>query len=147
MIRLVLTRLETDLEGTFGELTGEAIRIYSGELPWNKNERSKSCIPSGTYICKPHMSPKFGECFWILDVPNRSEILIHPANYMGDIDSGYRSDLLGCIGIGMTKGHDPTINQRTIWRSKEAVKKLIEYTEFKPFELEIINETHINMEV
>lgn len=62
------------------------------ELPWKENKRRESCIPCGTYEMIKHVSPKFGPCLWVQNVPDRSEILIHPANYW--------FDLLGCIGPG-----------------------------------------------
>ena len=65
---------------------------YTLELPWKDNQRRVSCIPQGTYKAVKHRSPKFGNSVWIKDVPNRSEILIHPANYV--------RQLLGCIAVG-----------------------------------------------
>jgi hypothetical protein len=65
---------------------------FTLELPWKDNERRVSCIPEGTYKAVKHRSPKFGNSVWIKDVPNRSEILIHPANYV--------RQLLGCIAVG-----------------------------------------------
>lgn len=65
---------------------------YTLELPWKDNQRRISCIPEGEYKAIKHHSPKFGNSVWIQDVPNRSEILIHPANYV--------RQLLGCIAVG-----------------------------------------------
>lgn len=65
---------------------------FTLELPWKDNQRRISCIPEGEYKAVKHRSPKFGESVWIKDVPNRSEILIHPANYV--------RQLLGCIAVG-----------------------------------------------
>lgn len=65
---------------------------YTLELPWKDNQRRISCIPEGEYKAVKHRSPKFGNSVWIQDVPNRSEILIHPANYV--------PQLLGCIAVG-----------------------------------------------
>lgn len=65
---------------------------YTLELPWKDNERRVSCIPEGEYKAIKHRSPKFGNSVWIQDVPGRSEILIHPANYV--------RQLLGCIAVG-----------------------------------------------
>jgi len=65
---------------------------FTLELPWKDNQRRVSCIPEGTYKAIKHRSPKFGESVWIQNVPNRSEILIHPANYV--------RQLLGCIAPG-----------------------------------------------
>ena len=56
-------------------------RFACVELPWLQNQPDISCIPTGTYEVIKHVSPKFGPCFWVQDVPNRSEILIHVANY------------------------------------------------------------------
>jgi hypothetical protein len=62
------------------------------ELPWNNNIKKISCIPTGTYNVVRRVSKKYGEHFHIQNVPNRSLILIHHANY--------HFDLLGCIGVG-----------------------------------------------
>lgn len=62
------------------------------ELPWKNNEFQKSCIPSGTYNVVPRTSPKFSKHYHILDVPNRTYILIHTGNY--------HTQILGCILVG-----------------------------------------------
>lgn len=62
------------------------------ELPWLYNQRRISCIPTGEYRGVKHTSPTFGECIWIKDVPDRSEILIHAGNF--------HSDTLGCPLVG-----------------------------------------------
>lgn len=78
------------------------------ELPWRNNERSVSHILSGVYRAIKHRSPKFGPCIWIQDVPDRSEILIHPANWV--------EQLRGCIAVGRfltdidRDGHDDDIS-------------------------------------
>jgi hypothetical protein len=60
------------------------------ELPDLDNERRISCIPPGQYVMqKVKGHPRFGDCFLLLDVPNRSEIFIHCANKV--------TQLLGCI--------------------------------------------------
>ena len=64
-------------------------RCVSLELPWLQNQRRVSCIPAGTYNVIKHPSPKFGNSFWVLDVPGRSEILWHHGNF--------KDDTLGCI--------------------------------------------------
>lgn len=65
---------------------------FTLELPWKDNQRRISCIPEGEYKAIKHRSPKFGDSVWIQNVPNRNEILIHPANYV--------RQLLGCIAVG-----------------------------------------------
>lgn len=139
---MTLTRNDTSVEGTFGLLESEALRMSTGELPWKNNRINVSCIPTGHYLCKPHVSPKFGKCFWLQDVPGRTEILIHPANWMGDTEEGYKSDLAGCIAIGMKLVKDVgDNNQDMIQQSRVAVHKLIEYNGFQEFGLTIINLT------
>jgi hypothetical protein len=83
----------------FSENNGVGYTCRTLELPWKDNEKRISCIPDGEYEVIKHTSPKFGECFWIQDVPDRSEILIHDkVNFVGSINPRTgRSDLLGCI--------------------------------------------------
>jgi hypothetical protein len=148
MNTMTLTRKETGPEGTFGLLESEALQMHTGELHWEQNKISESCIPVGTYLCKPHISPRHGHCFWLQDVPGRTEILIHAANWMGDKDQGYKSQLEGCIAIGMKFVRDAGAqDQDMLQQSQIALAKLIEYTEFKPFMLDIRNETSVSMEV
>jgi hypothetical protein len=94
-MNLHLIRLtRTALQPTFGVLVRDdgipfALTI---ERPWLDNQRSVSCIPTGTYTAKRHKSPRFGETFQLQDVPGRSEILLHK----GNIDD----DSHGCILVG-----------------------------------------------
>ena len=67
--------------------------FYSVEKPWLDNAPNVSCVPEGTYKTGWRDSPKFGETWHIKDVPNRTYILIHAANYPTDVH--------GCIGLGM----------------------------------------------
>jgi len=79
-------------EGTLGVLRFDSQTFYSIERPWKNNAVSFSCIPEGTYQTRWRKSPKFGETWEIQDVPNRTYILIHAANYAKDVH--------GCIGLG-----------------------------------------------
>ncbi|WP_413533725.1 DUF5675 family protein [Empedobacter brevis] len=63
---------------------------YTIELPWVQNKKANSCIPEGSYPIKKRVSSKFGQHFLITNVPNRSLILIHPANHA-------KAELQGCI--------------------------------------------------
>lgn len=86
-------RTQTLGEGQVVSPTGQILfQFKTLELPWRNNQRRVSCIPHGTYQLIKHTSPKFGICYWVQDVPNRSEILIHKGNY--------RTDILGCILAG-----------------------------------------------
>jgi len=63
------------------------------ELPDKNNEPKVSCIPSGSYDCRWSYSPSFKiYTYEILNVPNRSGIRIHAANYS--------RQLKGCIALG-----------------------------------------------
>lgn len=94
-MKLLLNRYDHDDKQTIGQLflldNKDVIlqRWDSLELPWLDNKRRVSCIPIGAYKARKHKSPKFGNCLWIQDVPNRSEILIHAGNY--------HTQILGCI--------------------------------------------------
>ena len=67
-------------------------------LGWKDNQRRVSHIPEGVYDVVRHQSPKFGDCYLVKDVPNRSHILFHKGNY--------HRDTLGCILVGEYLGTD-----------------------------------------
>ncbi len=70
------------LEGTNGQLMVDGKTIGSTiELPWKENQRQISCIPEGRYELKKRYTTRFGYHFAIVDVPFRSNILIHAFNY------------------------------------------------------------------
>lgn len=80
-----------DPEGTNGELRygGKAI-CFTIELPWLQNQHNISCIPEGRYELRKRFVQKFGLHLLVVDVPDRSRILIHPA-------SDAKTQLKGCI--------------------------------------------------
>lgn len=100
------------------------------ELPNLNNERRVSCIPEGRYKVNKHVSPKFGACFHIKDVPNRAEILIHKANF--------RDDLLGCIGVGRAHTDINKDGLRDVTESANTMTALLRLLP-NEFDLEIIN--------
>jgi hypothetical protein len=86
---------------TFTDGTNTVFTCKTIELPWLNNQRMISCIPDGTYKTTRHNSPKYGVCFWLQDVPGRSEILIHHGNYAASINpSTGTPDTRGCILVG-----------------------------------------------
>ena len=87
------------------------------ELPWNNNMKRMSCIPTGTYTVVRRTSKKYGEHFHILNVPNRSLILIHHANY--------HYDLLGCIGVGKNFAFINKDAHLDITASRDTMKMLL----------------------
>ena len=101
----MLRRTPSTDQGTFGEvLFPDGTKYYSVELPWKDNARGKSCIPAGRYLCTFIESPSHGPTYELVDVPGRTHIQIHSANYAGDASLGFRSDLLGCIALGSALG-------------------------------------------
>lgn len=65
------------------------------ELP-NKDGLPGSCIPQGTYKLAYLFSPRFARNMpHVLDIPNRSNILIHYGNTAEDTE--------GCVLIGNTR--------------------------------------------
>ena len=94
---VVLTRNESGDQGTIGTLNFLTHYVRTLELPWRENERKFSCIPRGIYRCNLVDSPSFGRVYLLDNVPERSAILIHPANFAGDTKLGWQSELEGCI--------------------------------------------------
>ena len=79
---------------TLGTLTIEGIKtdpIYTLENPKRATDKD-SCIPAGTYNCKPYSGSKYSNVYIVENVPNRSAILIHWGNT--------EKDTLGCILLG-----------------------------------------------
>jgi hypothetical protein len=73
---------------------------YVLELPWKNNMHDISCIPSGMYFVRLLPSPHFDGAIipHIMYVPNRTDIMIHVANWPYEIK--------GCMAIGLNKGVD-----------------------------------------
>ncbi len=97
------------------------------ERPWLNNAVRLSCIPAGVYTVVRHDSPSKGECFWIKDVPNRTHILIHVANWA--------HELMGCIAPGVGVNLVPT---PMVTSSRDAMNELLRTLDDE-WELEIID--------
>ena len=75
------------------------------ELPWKNNQPDVSCIPAGVYQAALAWMPHFGKDMYLLqDVPGRNSVFIHPGNWAGDVSQGLRSDVEGCILLGLSTG-------------------------------------------
>lgn len=132
----VLQRLEESDEGTFGHLVAARLVLFSGELPWRANAPSISCVPPGVYQALFTQSPRYGRALYLVTpVIRRSGIRIHPANVMGDLVKGFKSQLNGCIALGEKLGW--LDKQKAVLMSVPAVRRLEEYFEGKQFQLEI----------
>jgi hypothetical protein len=92
------------------------------ELPWRQNGRNVSCIPEGTYNVIRYESPTKGDCFHVLDVPNRDSILIHKGNYA----YGPKVDTRGCILPGKSFSDVNGDGQYDVIKSTETMGKLLE---------------------
>lgn len=137
----ILERIETSDYGTFGIFTlDDGTSWHSGELPWNDNEHGTSCIPAGTYRCTWINSPKHGECYQVLDVPGRSMIEIHSANFMGATSKGYACQLLGCIALGKSVGHLEGREQTALLQSRVAISEFENNMNQADFELTITDQ-------
>lgn len=94
--------------GTNGTITWDGhFLCYSIELPWKGNRRKVSCIPEGRYSLEMRYSPRLEDHLQVEHVPNRTLILIHPA------DDALKQ-LKGCIApvselIGPGKGEDSEV--------------------------------------
>ncbi len=136
----LLRRTDGD-EGTFGILLNPKQHevCLTAELPWYDNIRGKSCIPTGKYkvtYLKETYSGKFKDVYWIRDVSDRSGILIHIGNFVGNVDKGLRSDSYGCILPCMEFGI--LGEQRAGLYSHKAMNKLYEEIGYDSFYLTIL---------
>ena len=103
---------------TMGVLTYEGNQWWTVEKPWNNNQPFESSIPEGRYKMGRHDSPKFGKNTWhILEVPDRSYILIHAGNTSNDV--------VGCIALGKSL----RINADGVSSSRTALNELLAATE------------------
>lgn len=99
MITVQLLRYVSRGDGTFGQLVAPKFRCFTVERPWLQNMATVSCVPAGSYPLILEYSPKFARPLWELkDVPNRSEVKLHPANRSGELE--------GCIGLGAMIAED-----------------------------------------
>ncbi|MCR8666193.1 DUF5675 family protein [Aestuariibaculum sp. M13] len=99
-------------EGTNGVLfINGSFFGFTIELPWQDNTKNLSCIPEGIYEVKPRYSKRFKHHLQLIDVPNRSLILLHGGN-------DAKRDLRGCIapvtqltGLGKGLQSQPLLQQ------------------------------------
>ena len=142
MNTVVINRYRTSQFGTFGHIyiiSPAWYTCFSLEPPWRGNQSNISCISKGEYRVGFAYSPRFGYVYHILDVPDRSNILIHSGNYGGDRDLGLISDTYGCILLGKNVGY--LRNQKVVLISKFTVSDFVSILNREPFKL-IINEVY-----
>ena len=115
--------------GTNGKLECKGKSICNTiELPWRENETRVSCIPEGKYFIKKRYSQKFQWHLEVVNVPNRSLILFHPAN-------NALQELNGCIAP-VTQLSGPGLglmSRKAFARLKDLVYKALENNESVEF--------------
>ena len=136
MRKLTLRRVFSDNQGTKGFLRGEGLELATLELPWRENKFRLSCIPAGRYTCVPYSSGRFSNVYEVTDVPGRTKILIHTGNHAGDTTKGYKSDVEGCILVGIS--HCTLSGQTAVYPSIPAMDKLRGAIGKNAFELLIV---------
>jgi hypothetical protein len=88
-MNLTLTRIAKP-GATFGVLSTDDFPLcVTLELPWLDNQPDISCIPTGTYHCEQFESPEHGQVWQVMNVLDRSDVLLHEGNYL--------SNTKGCI--------------------------------------------------
>lgn len=141
MKQATLRRFESTDEGTFGVLSFGDNTLFSLELPHRDNRRMVSSIVPGNYKCVWTYSNRFKRMMYLLlDVPGRDAIRIHSANYAGDTEKGFVSQLNGCIAPALKTGvmrNQHGKLQKASMLSTPAVRKLEEWGAGKPFTLRI----------
>lgn len=110
-------------DSTLGDLTirdssGQVIlNLKTVELPWRDNERRVSCIPEGMYEVVPRFSNRHNHHFHVLNVPNRSLILFHVANFVQELE--------GCIAPGLHHSDIDADGIVDVVHSRQAMDRLL----------------------
>ncbi len=135
MIATIL-RDDTGRTGTHGRLFMAGFRCVTLERRWRGNLRDISCIPAGEYRCEPIVSPRFGETFQIVGVPDRSEIILHWGNWAGE--GGARCDSRGCPLLGEKRF--PVNGQDGITNSRKTMARFVAHAGRAAFDLLIVDD-------
>jgi len=138
--RAIITRGQSTDQGTFGVLSFGDSTMRTLELPWRDNKRARSCIPAGEYQCRLWNSPKFGRVYQVYGIKGRDLVLIHPANFAGDVERGWATHLHGCIAPCYRVGsiRNPSgVMQRAGLVSRPAVREFMSWAKGEPFILDI----------
>lgn len=112
---LLLRRISSDEEGTFGEMFDEEGHklAVTCERPDNGNQ-AMGCIPIGDYKATRFQSPHNGDVFLVHDVPDRAMIEIHRGNTIDDTE--------GCILVGAAFGE--VNSKKGVVGSRAALERL-----------------------
>jgi hypothetical protein len=148
-------RNSTAVDGTPGRWINPVTGNWwdSIELEWLNNQEGLSCIPEGEYLVQMQPHPLHGSlgalvgmpgmCYEIMNVPGRTAILVHIANWAGQENSGEKTDLLGCVGLGkgLAKMIPPgyKVPQEEVVMSTVAIEQFYKEMGGKPFRVSIKN--------
>ena len=103
MKRMIIKRIAETDDGMFGVVVdGITPFALTLENMWLNNTRNLSCIPAGEYRCERVNSPRFGDTFEVMNVPDRTHILFHKGNT--------EDNTKGCILIAEEFGY---LNKKT----------------------------------
>ena len=93
-LELTLKRLYSKPSHIIGQLgTSDTYIADTLERPWINNQENISCIPDGRYEVQMLFSEHFQRKLpHLLNVPNRTNVMIHPGNTVNDSE--------GCILVG-----------------------------------------------
>ncbi len=76
-----LKRIAENKDGTFGVLIKGGMPLcVTLEDKWVNNKRNVSCVPEGEYLVEKYSGTKYKDVWMIMNVPDRSAILIHAGN-------------------------------------------------------------------
>lgn len=130
-----LFRIRSSNQGTEGLFVFPGFYCCIMELPWRDNQKNRSCIPAGTYHVRIRISPKFGEVYWVMEVPDRKYILVHAGNWAGDVEKKFKTHTYGCLLTGKYFGL--LAGQRAVLLSRITLKNLMDHLEGIEFEMTI----------
>ncbi len=105
-MNLIVQRDTFTENSTTGELFVDGdFQCYTLEPRSDQSEGKPFCIPAGTYPLTLEFSEKNGMIVpHVLDVPDFTEIEIHPGNFPSDTE--------GCTLVGETRGSDIVSSSR-----------------------------------
>lgn len=130
---VVLNRFVSDEKQTLGTWTVVMNNVIEFvcktlELPNKDNAAQVSCIPSGVYDCVYSFSPSMKKyTYEILNVPNRSGVRIHSANFA--------TQLRGCVALGSSHKDINSDLQLDVIHSGDTIKQFEKLMDYKPFKL------------
>ncbi len=108
--------------GTFGVLKiNKSVFCVTLEPSDMENKQNISSIPAQQYICMKHKSPRYGNTFKIMNVPDREDVLFHP----GNVVEHTRGCILLAEHFGKLKGKKAVLNSgKTFKRFMEIMKNV-----------------------